>query len=325
MHRRQSRRVLIGWLAAVAAALATLTVAAVGGAAEQSKCATLPSGGNVCLQVDNNPNPVSASTSSSTSFLRNDVVITNDSGQTVTQPTYTLDTAASTLAVYTPALPSGCSYSAASHLVTCLLPQMPNGATASLTIWLTAPTTTGDAGSLRSILTFKESGSPDPGRVSSVEPIDEPIDVTTTAEAAVALVPENTDVQVSIAKNGQTGNANIPAQHFSTSASLSFTPTTVIPFVCPPKEVCRTGDWVAATIPGTFDPPLQFTLSWPSAEKKQNGANFAIFYRSDAGVVSTVKTRCDATFSVLPCVTNIVVTKNGVRATFVTRTNGHMR
>jgi hypothetical protein len=28
---------------------------------------------------------------------------------------------------------------------------------------------------------------------------------------------------------------------------------------------------------------------------------------------------------VLPCVTNIVVTKNGVRATFVTRTNGHMR
>src|SRR6186713_50674 len=95
MQGRVSRRVLVGSIAALAAAVANLGGAAVGEAAIPPSCAHLPSGGDICLQVTNDPNPVSVSTSAdSPSFLSNDVVITNHTGQTVTQPRYTLNAGA---------------------------------------------------------------------------------------------------------------------------------------------------------------------------------------------------------------------------------------
>jgi hypothetical protein len=342
MYRRASRRVLVGSIAVLAAAIASLGGPAVGGAAEQSSCVTLPSGGQVCLQVNNNPNPVSKSISEANpSFLSNDVAIANNSGQTVTQLVYTLGPVAPGLATATFAvhnLPSACTYSSSSQLITCLPPSVPNGATATFSIPLKSPTDTGHDVALTSTLSFKESGNPDPGRVSSVPPLnDNSIEVTETGATATSAVPVETAVQLSITKNGQKGTANIPEQAFATNANISFTPTSQLSFKCPQKEICRTGDWVAAVIPlpcpegppkCAFDPLLQFTLVWPasSVSKKQTVANFHVFYRPDTGGLKTAKA-CEGTFVVLPCIDQVgqdPLTGNWF-AIVLNNQNGHMR
>jgi hypothetical protein len=281
-----------------------------------------------------------SSSASNPSFLSNDVVITNNSGQTATQLVYTLKLVAPTVVgeffaehvlpssglIDGQEVPLACTYSPASQVVTCLPPNLPTGTTAKFSIPLKSPTKVGPI-ALTSTLSFKESGNPDPGRVSSVPPVTDSIAITDTGPTATSAVPAATAVQLLIKKNGQQGNANVPEQHsFATTASIEFTPTSTLRFVCPKKEVCRDGDWVTATIPGTFDDqPLQFTLFWPAASvpKKQTVANFVMFYLPEDNSPVQVVKQC--TVALPPCVTNIVHLSNGWQATLVNTHNGHMR
>jgi hypothetical protein len=176
MYRRATRRVLVGSIAAVAAVLATLGGAGAAAAAQPPSCATLPSGGDICLQVTNDPNPVSVSTPASATFLSSKVDITNHSGQTVTQLTYTLGpvvpaTASTTerqSAFALQALPSGCTYSSSSQLVTCLPPQVCDQHDCLVLDLAESADGTGPV-TLTSTLSFKESGKsrPRPGQLGA--------------------------------------------------------------------------------------------------------------------------------------------------------------
>jgi hypothetical protein len=198
------------------------------------------------------------------------------------------------------------------------------------TIPLKSPISPGPV-DLVSKLSFKESGSPDPGRVSTIEPIKDTIDVTATGATAASAVPTATAVQLSITKSGQAGKANVPASS-GTTAAITFTPTVPFEFECPPQEVCRVGDWIAATIPGLFAKPwLQFNLYWPpgAVPSKQSVDNFAIFYQPDVGNLEIVKTKCNEALTNPPCVKDIKEVKQGGKsawyATFVNNENGYMK
>lgn len=367
MHRRVSRRVFIGLIAAVAAVITSLNIAAVGGAAPMSSCVPLPSSSDkvhdvLCLNVNNNPNPVSRWRPAapdcpfpdgcpSTGFLSNDVTITNTTGQKITQLKYTLGPVAPALAASTfafHALPTkailgpnavtttiACSYS--SQVITCLPPPIPDDGTLTFSIPLKSPTSTGQV-KLTSTLSFKESGSPDPGRISAVPPIQDTITVSETGATATSAVPESTLVQLSVGKNGQGGKANIPGQKFATTANVFFTPTTEggFGFFCPSGQVCREGDWLGATIPfpqgaSTFNPPIRITGFWTAKQvpSDQTESNFAIYYLAEpGGTIQTVSARCET--SVPPCITDVTEVKQGpLKGWFATLVltdhNGYMK
>jgi hypothetical protein len=152
-----------------------------------------------------------------------------------------------------------------------------------------------------------------------VPPISDTIAVSATGATAASAVPTQTPVQLSVAKNGQTGKADVPGQTFATTASVFFTPITEsgFEFNCQSGYVCRTGDWVGVTIPfpqgvSSFSAAISITGFWPAKEvpNEQTEANFVVFYLANpGGNIEKVSARCET--SAPPCITGVIEVTQG--------------
>ncbi len=88
---------------------------------------------------------------------------------------------------------------------------------------------------------------------------------------------------------------------------------------------------MSASIPGTFDPGLQFVLRWPDelVPAKQTERNFALFYIAcDTCTLEIIRTRCSSATpspGELPCLWNVRdLRSSGFEATLISAHNGKM-
>ncbi len=132
----------------------------------------------------------------------------------------------------------------------------------------------------------------------------------------------------------QTARAVVPRQAVGVTAKLNQEPLSA--FACPPRQVCRAGGWLEATIPFVYtDTALRISLAWAGAlvPRSQTAKNFVLFYRDceEPGCPPTkvISARCSSPEppkSELPCLTGVSVAKNrDTRATLVSSHNGRMR
>ena len=298
-----------------------------------------PSGGDsackrspACLEVATTLETVTASQPNAPAYANFTATITGTSkkkgGEEVelTVSPLAADTAAGfVLFSATPSVGT-CALDDASTTLTCSLGKLKRGQVATVGLVLETPQAVGDA-ALDFAVSPKPRGNSRPVTVTKVITITEP-----GGETATSFVPEETPLTLDTARNGQTEELSLPAQDFSTTATLGFTSTDEIPFTCPKYFVCRTGDWFSATIPGTFDPTAEFRLFWPAefVSPKQTEDNFAVFYVASPGApLEIIKKRCDKYLSVIPCLKDVKKfwwgpLKGGFAATVVRADNGHM-
>jgi Domain of unknown function DUF11 len=327
----------------VRAALVTaLVLGALGGAAASatagSECVAPGDGPQICLEVERTPESPVASTAAAPTYTSFSVTVANRDRSTATHVALEVRPIVTDLAEgfeLFSATPSAgtCSYSAASSSLTCSVGSLARGAEFALDLALKTPSAPGPA-ALEFTASFDEGPSDNPGSGGKVDTVSL-TDVTPVrapgGATATSFVPEGADLQLGVTQGGQQGGVTLPAQDFSTTASLEFTGTNEIPFACP--SVCRGGAWFSATIPGAFDPPAEFDLFWPAnlVPRKQTERNFVVFYVSSPGAdVETISARCDAARSVIPCIDDVTFfkkgpLKGGVAASIVRVDNGHMR
>lgn len=339
MRGRQGR-IALGALVASLFVLAGLggaeTVAAV-----ESDCPP-PDGRALCVSVTHTPVDVSAASAGAPTFVAYSVTVRNGGRSTLTHTTVNACLAAGAEsakacgavppgAAFFSATPSRGSCSIAGSTARCELGQLARGAVATVELVARAPT---QPGSFQNVVTVsaKERGSDSPGN-------DPNPDTVTLSEGATALapggprassfVPKGIATQLLAAAEGQSGQSKIPSQHDSLTAELAITDEPR--FICPAGEICRRGGWVSASIPGTFNPGLQFVLRWPDefVSAKQTTKNFALFYIAcDTCALEIIRTRCtSATPSLgeLPCLWNVRDLKSkGFEATLISTHNGKM-
>jgi hypothetical protein len=125
------------------------------------------------------------------------------------------------------------------------------------------------------------------------------------------------------------GKAIITTSPIATTAAIDEL-TLAIP--CPKKVICRSGDWLHADIPGTFDPPLAFPLRWDSTliPTSLNVKKFALLYTEclDACKLQVISARCSSptpAASELPCLRGVAKLSDGdFVATLLNSHNGYM-
>jgi hypothetical protein len=225
--------------------------------------------------------------------------------------------------------------------VRCDVGNLAAGASVTLSLSVTAPAS---AGAVTNTVTASfdeqtnDSPTPDPKQDSVVA--RDPIEVTLVTGSVESWVPPGTVADLSTDPTGagvatpgqsQVASAHIPAQASGRVASLGHAAGA---FSCPAKAVCRTGDWIAASVPGTFlDPPLEFRLRWDASvvARKQSVRNFAVFYAEclDGCPVQTISRRCaTATPTPLerPCLWAVKEEVDGdFSAVLIQDHNGYMR
>jgi hypothetical protein len=340
MKRR--RQVRIAWGALVAS---VFMVAGLGGAetvaAGESPCPP-PNGRAVCLTVTHTPVDVSAASAGAPTFVAYAITLRNAGGSTLTQTTANACLAAGAEsagacgavppgAAFFSATPSGGACSIAGGTARCELGSLAAGAVATIELVARAPT---QLGSFRNVVTVsvKERGSDHPGQ----DPNEDTVTVSEVATALVpggpnasSFVPRGIATELLAASGGQSGQSKIPSQHDALTAALAITdePT----FTCPTREICRGGGWVSASIPGIFDPGLQFVLHWPAelVPERQTARNFALFYIAcDTCTLEIIRTRCSSAtphLGELPCLWNVRdLRSSGFEATLISTHNGKM-
>ncbi len=292
----------------------------------------------VCLQVEGTPDTVSASRPGAPAYVLFTATVTNASDETVTDVELEIASLAADTSggfVLSSAAPNVgmCSLDDHSATLTCSFGKLNSGAVAQVDLVLQAPSTPGEA-PIHFTASFEECDDDwcDHEESDTIS-LTKVTTVTAPGETASSFVPEGTAVALDIDKEGQEGALTLAAQKFSTTAELQFTSTGEIPFECPSPFVCRGGNWLTATIPGTFDPAAEFDLFWPAelVSRRQTVRNFVVFYIPSPGApVQIIKTRCDAHLSVIPCLKDVTKFKRGplkgsFAATVVRVDNGHMR
>ncbi len=340
MKRRRQGRIACGMLVT-----GVFIVAGLGGAertaAAESPCPP-PDGRALCVSVTHTPVDVSAASAGAPTFVAYAVTVRNGGGSTLTHTTANACLAAGTEsagacgavppgAAFFSATPSAGACSIAGSTARCELGSLARGAFATIELVARAPI---QPGSFRNVVTVsvKERGSDSPSQ-------DPNQDTVTVSEGAMALaaggprassfVPKGIATELLAAAGGQSGQSKIPSQHDSLSAALAI--TNEPPFSCPAGEICRGGGWVSASIPGTFDPGLQFVLHWPDelVPAKQTTRNFALFYVAcDTCALEIIRTRCSSATpspGELPCLWNVRDLKSkGFEATLISDHNGKM-
>jgi len=260
---RPVRRVITWGIAA--ASLVLISGAGISSAQGLPECST--SGPLVCLSASATPQTVSPSHTGSPTYVSYAVVASNLARNTVNHAklTATLPVGSSLVS----ATPSVGTCTIRSGAVSCAFGSLTSGAMASVAVVITAPMTEGTAAATFSV-SFDEgpndNGGSDPKQdtVSTTEAVT----VAAPSGSASSFVPEGGSVELStdptatgIATPGDAllAEAMITSAPTALTASIEEVPGTL---VCPKGVVCRRGDWVRATIPGTFDPPLSFGLRW---------------------------------------------------------------
>jgi hypothetical protein len=336
-RRRQGRGV---WSALV---VSVVLVAGLGGAetvaASESPCPP-PDGRALCVSVTHTPADVSAASAGAPTFVAYAVTVRNGGGSMLTHTTANACLAAGAEgacgavppgAAFFSATPSAGACGIAGSTARCELGSLAPGAVATIELVARAPS---QPGSFRNVVTLsvKERGNDSPGQ-------DPNADTVTVSEGATALVPGGARASSFVPKGiatellasaaGQSGQSKIPSQHEALTAELAITDEPQ--FTCPEGEICRGGGWVSASIPGSFDPGLQFVLHWPDdlVPAKQTERNFALFYIAcDTCALEIIKTRCSSATpspSELPCLWNLRDLKTrGFEATLISDHNGKM-
>jgi hypothetical protein len=231
-----------------------------------------------------------------------------------------------------------CAATASAGLV-CNLGSLASGSVARIHVVITAPTTEGTA-----VATFavsfdegaNDNGSSDPKQdtISTTEAVT----VAATSGSASSFVPEGASVELSTDPTG-TGVATL-GDPLLADATITSAPTALTasieevagPLKCPKGVVCRRGDWVLATVPGTFDPPLSFALRWDKSliPRALSGKKFALLLTEclSGCPIEIVSSRCPSATpaqSALPCLWNVASEPDGDWvATLFNSHNGYM-
>lgn len=332
-------------LTAAALIAGGLLVSGLGGAgaaaADESPCPP-PSGRQFCVSVSHTPLEVTAASAGAPTFVSFTATIRNVGKSTLTQTTVNACLVLGSVggedcasappgASFSSAVPSAGACTIAGATARCELGSLPKGAAATVELVARAPT---QAGPFRNVLavTVKERRHDSPGPDPNEDTITVSEPVTTLAlggPRASSFVPEGIATELLAADEGQSGRSKIPSEHDALTALLAITDDP--PFVCPKHEICRGGAWVSATIPGSFDPGLQFLLRWPDkfVSPKQTKRNFALFYIAcDACAIEIIRKRCSsATPSAgeRPCLWNVRdLGPKGFEATLISSHNGKM-
>jgi Domain of unknown function DUF11 len=334
------RRIACGALVA-----SVFIVAGLGGAqtvaAVESPCPP-PEGRALCVSVTHTPVDVSAASPGGPTFLAYSVTVRNGGGSTLTHTTANacLVAGADGAGVCGAAPPGAAFYSAtpstgvcsiAGTTARCELGSLARGAVATIQLVARAPVQPGPFRNLVSV-SVKERGSDSP----SPDPNEDTVTVSEEATTLVpggprasSFVPRGIATKLLAAAGGQSGESRIPSQHDGLTAELAITDEPE--FICPEGEICRGGGWVSASIPGTFDPALQFILRWPDelVPAKQKERNFALFYIAcDTCALEIIRTRCSSATpspGELPCLWNVRdLGRSGFEATLISAHNGKM-
>lgn len=306
-------------LGTVAFALALVGAWGVSGAQGSQACSQ--SGPLVCLSATATPQTVPPSLPGSPKYVSYHVVVSSQARNTVNHVTLagTLP-AGSSLVSVTPSAGS-CAPSG----VSCNLGSLSSGATVSVDVVATAPATTGQATANFSV-SFDEGPNDNGGSDPKQDTVttSETVDVAAESGVASSFVPEGGSVDLSTDPSGTgvaTSGDPLLAGAVVTSAPDSITALieeTPGPSTCPKGVVCRRGDWVHASIPGTFDPPLAFPTRWdktliPSALNSKKFA-FLITECLNGCPINVVSRRCSSATpaaSELPCLWNVARMPDG--------------
>jgi hypothetical protein len=325
-----------------AALLATgLLVIGLGGAgvaaAEDSPCPP-PDGRQFCVTVTHTPPEVSNAAAGAPTFAAFDTIVQNVGGSRLTHVTVTAclvsglegDESCGSAppgASFRSVVPSAGTCTIAGATARCELGALNAGASATVDLTAGAPV----QGAFRNVVsvTAKERGSDSPQTDPNEDTItvSEPVPTLSPGgPRASTFLPKGIATQLLAGNEGQSGQSKIPAGHDDLTAFLEITDDP--PFVCPEGEICRTGSWVNAIIPGTFD-ALQFVLHWPDefVPSKQTEKNFVLFSLAcETCELEIIRARCSSatpSASERPCLWNIRDRgRNGFDATLISSHNG---
>jgi hypothetical protein len=220
---------------------------------------------------------------------------------------------------------------------TCTFGRFGSGAEATVEFVARAPETEADATASLTV-SFDEvtndGPTPDPKQDSVTASEDTAVRVPNGS--AATFVPQGASLSLTTSNTGVAtatdpliGQAVITTSPTDTTAAIDEV-TLAIP--CPKKVVCRSGDWLHADIPGTFDPPLAFPLRWDSTliPTSLNVKKFALLYTEclDGCKLQVISARCSSptpAASELPCLRGVAKLSDGdFVATLLNSHNGYM-
>jgi hypothetical protein len=331
---RRTRQAI--WSTLICASLVLIAGAAVSQAQATEVCST--SGPLVCVSVTATPENPAPSRDGLPTYISYQVVVSNQGRNTITH------------AALAASLPTGSSFDSATPNLgsctgsgisaSCQFGSVAAGASRTVEVVVQTPSSEGDAVATFAVSfdeRFSDGGGSDPKQDTVT--VSETVGVVATADIAATFVPKGASVEISTDPTGtgvatnedqQTATAAITSSPVSTSALLEEVPG---PLSCPRRVVCRGGDWVQATIPGTFDPPLAFGLRWNATliPSGLTAKKFAVLVTEclNGCPLEVVSDRCSSATpgaSELPCLRNVARLSDGDWiATLLNSHNGYMR
>jgi hypothetical protein len=284
----------------------------------------------VCVSVTGTPATVPPSSSVSPHYVSYSGTVANQATSTVTHATATVNLSGGLSPVSATSSAGSCTTTGSA--ATCVLGNLASGASA--TIDVTAMTPTGDTSAGATLTVsfderFNDSPSPDPKQDTVSSSASTTVGVV--SGSASSFVPQGASVELSTDPT-DTGVAT-SGDPLVTEAAITHAPASVTalieevatPFTCPKHVLCRGGDWLHASVPGTYDPPLAFTLRWDATlvPKGMNAKKFAVIYTECLdGCPLQIVTASSAGY---PHLTNVTKLPDGDwEATLVNDHNGYM-
>lgn len=304
--------------------IVVLTLAALGPIGAPSAQASedcSQSGPLVCISSTAAPETVSPSRPGSPTYLAYAVVVTNRAANTVTHVGVSRSVPSGSTLVSVVPTAGSCTGSG----VACSFGSLAAGASAEVDVVVTAPEAEGTATATFTV-SFDEGpndhGSSDPKQDTVSATVATPVQAV--AGTASSFVPEGASVDLTTDPSGAgvattsdplIADAAIDSAPTSLTALLEETPG---PLTCPKGVVCRRGDWVHASIPGTFDPPLAFGVRWDKTliPSTLNSKKFAFLVTEclSGCPINVVSRRCSSATpatSELPCLWNVAKLPDG--------------
>jgi Domain of unknown function DUF11 len=328
-------RSLIVIVLACAGAILTLGGAVGSAASPNERCTT--SGPSICVDIVGDPATVPPSEPDEPPhFVSYSAQVVNNGPQAATHVTADLELSGGLVLVS--ATPSAGSCSVDGN-PTCTLGRIAGGGTVTIEFVARVPLGEGPA-SAKLTASFDETANDGP----TADPKQDTVSSTenTTIEelegTAASFVPQGASASLTTDPSG-TGVAS-PGDPLIGDAHITSAPTSVValieevaaPVSCPRRVICRGGDWLFASIPGTYFPPLAFPLRWDASliPSGLTAKKFALIYTEclDDCPLQVISKRCTSaspSASELPCLTGVAKLADGDwRATLLSEHNGYM-
>jgi len=325
-------------LIAVAAAgvLTLLGGAARSGAAGEEVCGA--SGPNICISVTGDPATVPPSEEGSPHYVSYAAQIVNRGTSSATHVSVNVSLSPGLVLNSAKASAGSCTVGATP---TCTIGKIAGGASATVEFNAQSPETEGTV-TATVTAAYDERANDNPGadpkqdHVSASEDTLVKVLSGTSASfvpqgSSVDLTTDPTNTGVATASDPLIGAAQITQSPADVTALIE---EVTAPFTCPKKVICRSGDWLHASIPGTYDPPLAFSLRWDKTlipSGLTSAKKFALIYTEclNGCPLQVITAKCSSATpksSELPCLRGVAKMPDGDWvATLVNDHNGHMR